>query len=259
MGITRRRLILSGAGVAAIGALTALVVRDRTRTPVAELEYPAAAVHRLGKVRTPENTLAAARTSLRERPGVILECDVHALSDGTLVVNHDETIDRVASNGESGRVQDMTADQWRALRIEHPDGGASEPALFVDELFAEYAETGQILLVELKAPQAMDQFIDAVRPLRGQIIVQSFDDEVTRSFTRAGLSALQLVSGTSHPDVVDGVYAVGMHLDRISHETASRITATGAHLWTWGAGLVAHDPEYTRLGVEGFLIDDPAL
>ena len=113
-------------------------------------------------------------------------------------------------------------------------GGASEPALFVDELFAEYAETGQILLVELKAPQAMDQFIDAVRPLRGQIIVQSFDDEVTRSFTRAGLSALQLVSGTSHPDVVDGVYAVGMHLDRISHETASRITATGAHLWTWG-------------------------
>lgn len=257
MGITRRHLLLSGVGVAAIGTLTALAVRTVTRTPVDDLDYPVTAVHRMGKIRTPENTLTAARTSVGEHPGVILECDVHALRDGTLVVIHDDTIDRVAHGGKTGRVKDMSVSQWRALRINHPTGGTPAPALFLDELLEEYGDSDQILLVEMKAPQARDQFIEMVWPYKGQAIVQSFDDTMTSIFTRAGLNALQLVSGTSNPTIIDDVYAIGMHKDRINQQTASRITGAGARLWAWGAGLVSSDPAYVRLGVDGFLVDDP--
>lgn len=68
---------------------------------------------------------------------------------------------------------------------------------------------------------------------------------------------VQLVSGTSYPTIVDGVYAVGMHKDRLNAETAKRITDTSAHLWTWGADLKVNDPAYLKLGGDGFLVDDP--
>lgn len=145
----------------------------------------------------------------------------------------------------------------RCVSTTPPGGGTPAPALFLDELLEEYGDSDQILLVEMKAPQARDQFIEMVWPYKGQAIVQSFDDTMTSIFTRAGLNALQLVSGTSNPTIIDDVYAIGMHKDRINQQTASRITGAGARLGAWGAGLVSSDPAYVRLGVDGFLVDDP--
>lgn len=47
----------------------------------------------------PENMLTATRALVRDHPGAMLEFDVQALSDGTLVAFHDEEVDRLASGG----------------------------------------------------------------------------------------------------------------------------------------------------------------
>ena len=58
--------------------------------------WPVNFAHRGGAKIAPENTLEGFREGLRVGAGV-LELDVHATADGTVVVHHDEKVDRTAS------------------------------------------------------------------------------------------------------------------------------------------------------------------
>ena len=62
----------------------------------AEGALPMIAAHRGGGVSNPENTLMAYRAAVREIGIQICETDVWMTSDGHLVYNHDETINRTA-------------------------------------------------------------------------------------------------------------------------------------------------------------------
>ncbi len=68
--------------------------------------------HQGGENEAPSNTMYAFKTAMQKGADV-LELDVHATSDGRLVVLHDATVDRT-TNG-SGRVDQMTLAQIQAL------------------------------------------------------------------------------------------------------------------------------------------------
>ncbi len=68
--------------------------------------------HRGGAREGPSNTLAAMRTAVAAG-ATALELDVHATSDGALVVCHDPTVDRT-TNG-SGVIAEMTLAQVKSL------------------------------------------------------------------------------------------------------------------------------------------------
>ena len=73
---------------------------------------PVIEAHRGDSANAPENTLAAFQRALAL--GVAwIELDVHPAKDGTLMVLHDDTVDRT-TNG-SGAVRDLTPDQLRRL------------------------------------------------------------------------------------------------------------------------------------------------
>jgi glycerophosphoryl diester phosphodiesterase len=76
----------------------------RRRRPFLDADLPLLFAHRGGAKLWPENTLLAFQNALSL--GVIFwETDVHATRDGTLVVHHDERVDRT-TNG-SGAICDM--------------------------------------------------------------------------------------------------------------------------------------------------------
>lgn len=256
----RKRVVFIVLAVVAVTVLLASVLsvasKSEEPTSLDRIEYPAVAAHRCGAALYAECTLTGAKAVNEADPDVILEFDVQQLKDGTFVVIHDDTVDRVAANGETGKVANMTTAQWKQLRIKSPNGGDPAPATFLSDMLDEFGGTDTIMMVEIKAPN-VDKFIEALWPYRDQVLTQSFDNNVTSRLARSGLNTIQLVSGTSYPDIVDGVYAVGMHKDRLNTDTAKRITDTGARLWTWGASLKINDPTYLNLGVDGFLVDDP--
>ncbi|AZL13774.1 hypothetical protein CXR25_13825 [Brevibacterium aurantiacum] len=256
----RKRVVVTILAVVAVTALLASVLSVATKgeevNALSKVEYPAVAAHRCGAALYAECTLEGAKAVNAEDPDVILEFDVQQLKDGAFVVIHDDAIDRVAAGGKTGKVSDMTVAQWEQLRIKDPTGGDPAPATFLSEMLDEFGDTDTVMMIELKAPD-VNKFIETLWPYRGQVIAQSFEDKVTSVLARSGLNTIQLVSGTSTPTIVDGVDAVGMHMDRLNTTTAKRITDTGVKLWTWGANLKSNDPAYLDLGVDGFLVNDP--
>ncbi len=78
--------------------------------------------HRGGKKNAPEETLPAFQLALDEGADA-LEFDLHATSDGRLVVLHDDTVDRTTDG--TGAVKEMTFEQLRKLDAAYrfsPDG-----------------------------------------------------------------------------------------------------------------------------------------
>ena len=83
--------------------------------------------HRGGAKIVPENTLEGFREGLRVGAGV-LEPAAHATADGTVVVIHDDTVDRTTEG--SGAVREMTLAEVRRLDAGNrftPDGGKTYP------------------------------------------------------------------------------------------------------------------------------------
>ena len=62
----------------------------------------------------PENSMAAFAAAVEKGYGV--ELDVHLLKDGTLAVIHDSDLSR--TTGQTGRVEDLTAEELRNYRLQ---------------------------------------------------------------------------------------------------------------------------------------------
>ncbi len=138
----------------------------------AEGALPMIAAHRGGGVSNPENTLMAYRAAVREIGIQICETDVWMTSDGHLVYNHDETINRTAcKEGEADVViAEHTLAELRKYNMgynfkdpdtgEYPYRDASEEEqerlglkiLEFHELMEEFYDTNKELLfiVEIK-------------------------------------------------------------------------------------------------------------
>jgi glycerophosphoryl diester phosphodiesterase len=122
---------------------------------------PVIEAHRGDSANAPENTLAAFRAAVA-LPVLWIELDVHPTEDGTLVVIHDDTVDRTTDG--SGAVCEMTIDALRAL-----DAGSWFDARFAGEPIPTLAEvldlvgpTGTRLNIEIKSPPPG---LDVARPV----------------------------------------------------------------------------------------------
>lgn len=89
----------------------------------------------------PENSLKAFRLAAEKGYGA--ELDIHLSADGRLVVMHDDSLLRTC--GVEGRVEDMTAEELAALRLE----GTEEPVPLLEEVLPIFCGVSP-LIVELK-------------------------------------------------------------------------------------------------------------
>jgi glycerophosphoryl diester phosphodiesterase len=117
---------LAGALVtAAAGRLTAK--GDVTPTPPTPRGWPINFAHRGGAKVVPENTIEGFREGFALGGGVV-ECDVHASAEGTIVVIHDAVVDRTTDG--TGPVAEKTVAELQSLDAGYrfsQDGGATFP------------------------------------------------------------------------------------------------------------------------------------
>jgi glycerophosphoryl diester phosphodiesterase len=122
--------------------------------------------HRGGALGAPENTLAAFAAAVSHGFSV-LETDVHATSDGVLVVSHDASFARVA--GDPRPIASLTAAEVAQVRV----GG--EPVPTLAELLASFPAAR--FSIDLKADAAvapMLRFVHADPGVLDRLVIGSF-------------------------------------------------------------------------------------
>ena len=172
----RAGLIAAGALAAAAGAAAFLVAPgkkdERQRAPFMGRNFAHRGLHRIDKS-IPENSLPAFEHAARIGYGI--ELDVHITADGELVVFHDGDTKRVC--GVEGRIEDMTLEDIRALRLCGTQYGV--PTL--EEVLA--ALSGKCpMIVELKRGgrnrELCRKVYEVMRTYPGAWCVESFDPSI---------------------------------------------------------------------------------
>ena len=222
--------------------------------PADTISYPVVSAHRGGMSLYPENTLAAFKTVRDSHAGQPIEFDVRGLKDGTLVINHDATIDRTST--ATGKLADLTKTQWSKVRINNPQGG-TVPATTLDEVLAEFGGTDMLMVPELKDETVTDKFIETLWPYRDQVIVQSFNTTIVSRLVRTGFKTLQLAN--SPTALVPGVYAVGYSHSNITQKAVDDAHRAGVTVWAWTVNDQNRIDELMNMEVDAVMTNNPNL
>ena len=169
----------------------ALVTRPMPAHPFTDTDEHLVIAHRGGAGLWPENTLFAFRNAIGIGADA-LEFDVHATSDGELVVIHDATVDRTTDG--SGRVDEMTWEALRSLDAGYrwtDDDGASFPfrgmglrVPSLEEVLNALPDTRMIIELKDVPETARARFSEAIAksPYPERKVLASFQSESVRYF-----------------------------------------------------------------------------
>jgi glycerophosphoryl diester phosphodiesterase len=136
--------------------------------PYLDAPRPLAFAHRGGASAGDENTAEAFARAVGLGYRYV-ETDVHATSDGVVVVFHDKTLDRML--GRPGRVRDV---RWADLASLRVGGAAAVPRL--DEVLGGWPDVR--FNVDVKDDRAVDPTVDLVRraAVVDRVLLASFSD-----------------------------------------------------------------------------------
>jgi len=170
-------------------------------------------LHDLGAGRI-ENTAPAFVAGLAKGYGI--ECDLQPAADGTPMVFHDETLDRLMI--ASGRIDQFTPHQLAAIRYR----GSAEHILTFAE-FLDLAAGRGPLLVEIKSewqPPRQDflaKIVSLATSYKGPLALMSFDPAV--------MAAVARLAPAIPRGIVSGVYAgPGWDVQKLGADRAERLT-----------------------------------
>jgi glycerophosphoryl diester phosphodiesterase len=158
-------------------------MKKRKKAKEKKYEFADCYAHRgfHNKENAPENSMAAFR--LAKECGLSSEIDVHRIADGSLVVFHDDNLERMT--GAPGRIADYDIESLSKLRL----AGTDEPIPSFDEVLDLYEDSGLKLLIELKVDRGNHRELaaavaDRLSRYEGEFAVQSFDPRAVREFRK---------------------------------------------------------------------------
>jgi glycerophosphoryl diester phosphodiesterase len=274
------------ASALAIATVGRYLGRRKPGAGVTSQDWPVNFAHRGGAKIAPENTLEGFREGIRVGAGV-LELDVHAIADGSVVVIHDERVERTTDG--SGPVREMTLAEVMRLdagyRFTTDDGktypyrgkGVKVPALA--QVYQQFPDVPINVEIKGKRPgieKAVWGIIEGAGAEKRTLVV-SEDSGTTRRFREVSggrvataasrvelisfwlLSRLHLVGlskppyqALQGPETHRGLRIVTPELVRAAHEWGLRVD-----VWT-----IDHEPDMRRLlgfGVDGIMTDRPDI
>ena len=231
--------------------------------------------HRGNSAHTPENTLAAFASAAAAGAGMI-ETDLQLSADGTVVLIHDETLNRTA--GRNGRVADLTASELQSADagswFSQDYAGERVPVLAdLVDFAGGHPELGWLL--EFKGEWNPDQVAAAAGTLReagiaGRCVLQGFSRHTVRSLHAAapdidrGLllpaapepagegTLLEFLAETasSYCNPHGGVLQASPHL-------VSVLQAANVKVLAWTLNEPAQWEQAAAAGVDGVITDRP--
>jgi len=226
--------------------------------------------HRGANTDAPENTMAAFRKAV-EVGASGLEFDVQLSKDGTVVVIHDEKLERTTSG--SGLVKDYTQEELQRLDAGKWFGeefaGAKIPTL--DQVLDEFASTKLVYNIELKSgivlyPGLEEKVIEAVtsRNLEDQVVISSFNHYslvTCRELNKDIRTGMLYVAGLYEPweyALKIGCYSVHPLFYHLQHpELVSGFREHNLAIYAW----TVNEPVYMELmvagGIDAIITDRP--
>ncbi|MGB3443271.1 MAG: glycerophosphodiester phosphodiesterase [Actinophytocola sp.] len=217
-----------------------------------------------------ENSLSAFRRAMSEGYQY-LETDVHATSDGVVVVHHDAVLDRTTDM--SGPIARQSWQAVRAAKI-----GGREPVSRLEDLLEELPDA--LLNIDVKASPAIQPLVDTLRRTNafGRVCVASFSEARLERVRRSAGDGLLTSMGTR---AIARLWAAGrlpaFVRDRRGHQriaqvpvrqgrvtvvdkrliAAARRRGVEVHVWTIDEPDQMH--ELIDLGVDGIMTDRPGV
>lgn len=253
-------------------AVASATVKDRNTVEpdyVNLLTYPAFAAHRGGNP-GPEETMHAYQAAELVGPSVLLEMDILTLVDGTLVLNHDDTIDRMASSSSpitTGSVATFTAAQWATL-LWHDNNltTGAWPAAFWSDILGRYKSGPRLLMPEIKNTSARTGLIQSIidNQMQGKCIVQGFGLSDVQAAAAAGLHTIYLSNAPTISTLVSsGIGHVGIDYATLTGGTGATIVsdahAAGIKVWVYTVNTTANRDTALAAGADAFFTNEPAL
>ncbi|EKY8185619.1 hypothetical protein Q7176_001849 [Enterococcus faecium] len=195
--------------------------------------------HRGNNSTAPENSIVAFENVYRHQA---IETDIQLTSDNRWVIMHDETVDRT-TNG-TGKISDMTYDQFRALRI---DTGANVDKLIDDEKIPPNLEefllickkNNRIPVVEIKATggytkeqlQLIKTISDGIGMTEKTIFISFNYDMLVLMREIFPFNELQWVyQGTINTDVITKLKTLGLPCGLDINENNASLTKDNVNL-----------------------------
>jgi glycerophosphoryl diester phosphodiesterase len=229
---------------------------------------PRLLAHRGASAHAPENTAAALRAALQLGADG-LEFDVRALSDGTAVLLHDETVDRTTDGQGAVAAYDrrsiarLDAGSWKDARF------AGERIPLLEDVLAEFLGRAY-LAIEMKEvlPEAILRSIgDAYRSsLAAEVLLASFDGkalERARDVVPALPRAIILGPQTPMPptELVAYLGLAGLFAPsgRVDERFVVECRRAGLALTVYSVDDPGSAETLMAMGVEGVITDDPKL
>lgn len=236
--------------------------------------------HRGGRNLAPENTLAAFENAAGIDGVQALELDVHATSDGVVVVIHDETVDRTTDG--TGAVSEMTFETLRQLDAGYhftDDGGATFPfrgqgvvVPTLEEVLAAFPDYPFAIEIKQATPRINDEVVAAIEAAgawdRAQIA--SFHDDVLLElradhpdlFTSMGTAEIAIFLTLPPEDVASyepPARVIQAPKGTIDAAMMQRANDLGVTVHAWTVNDEAEMRALLELDVHGIMTDDPAL
>ena len=280
------RILLTFIGALLLAYLTAAVIsRPIEDNPFVASQTPLVIAHQGGEQIWPSNTMYAFERAI-ELGVDVLEMDVHSTRDGTIILMHDDTVDRTTDG--SGAIAELTFSDIQALDAGAywtEDDGASFPfaglgitvptleamfqrfpdipmnielkpaetdtALAVCDLIRQYGKEDDVLIASFH-PTAMNAF----RAACPDVATSSNENEIRIFF---GLNTVFLgaaYSPASHAFQVPE-YSGDIHVLTPRFVNGAKQHNIAVHVWT------INDPvdmeRFIALGVDGIITDRPDL
>lgn len=219
--------------------------------------------HRGAAGLAPENTLEAFQVAVDlEIDGI--EFDVQRSKDGTVVVFHDEDLERL-TNG-TGKLWDKTLAELKALDfvIQHDDyPGARIPTL--RETFEFLRATDQLVMIELKEPWRYpgieEQTVALIHEfdLVERVQVRAFYHEALHTIHRLApeipLSELWLDRLPEDDEVI--YKTVNSHHILFTAENVARLHRRGVQVTAWTVNELADARRLIEIGMDGLTTNFP--
>ena len=185
-----------------------------------------------------------------------MELDVHATSDGVVVVHHDPVFH--AEGVPQGDLISIAATPFDRLRARQLAPGIPIPTL-TETL--EAIGTRAVVFIEIKAPDIEAHVVRCVRESQTECAVHSFDHRIVRTvkeiFPAIRCGVLQVAR---HIDPLASIRATGaedlwQHVDYVDEQLVADAQSIGARVIAWTANDSTRWSFLRRIGVGGICTD----
>lgn len=211
--------------------------------------------HRGAHDTLPENSIPAFEMAI-ELGADAVELDVHATSDGAVVVHHDPVL--YAGDMPESPGMPIAATSFDNLKVHQLAPGISIPTLAAT---LDAIGTRAVVFVEIKARGIEPLVVRCIRESRAECAVHSFDHRIVSSvkkiFPAVRCGVLQVAR---HIDPLASLKATGaedlwQHVDYIDDDLVAGAHAIGARVIAWTANDATQWSTLSGLGVDGICTD----